>query len=51
MADRCRDLAIAARSTRDRLGGTRAEQLLEHYGASDRDAAVLPYYRLLDEFF
>ncbi|MEH3077213.1 MAG: aminoglycoside 3'-phosphotransferase [Quadrisphaera sp.] len=51
VADRCRDLAIAARSTRDRLGGTREEQLLEHYGTSDRDAAVLPFYRLLDEFF
>ncbi|MBC3763513.1 APH(3') family aminoglycoside O-phosphotransferase [Quadrisphaera oryzae] len=51
VADRCRDLAIAHRSTRDRLGGAAAEELLAHCGASARDRGLLPFYRLLDEFF
>lgn len=51
VSDRCRDLAIAARSTRDRLGTAREDALLERYGASSRDRARLPFYRLLDEFF
>lgn len=51
VADCCRDLAIAARSTRDRLGRAQSEKLLEHYGAAGRDVALLPFYRLLDEFF
>ncbi|TNM67383.1 aminoglycoside 3'-phosphotransferase [Streptomyces sp. NP160] len=51
VADRCRDLAIAHRSTRDRLGTAAAQELLERCGASDRDRDLLPFYRLLDEFF
>lgn len=49
VADRCRDLAIAARSIRDRLGPPAAQALLDAYGRSV-DPARLAFYRLLDEF-
>lgn len=50
VADRCRDLAIATRSVRGRLGQSAAEVLLTTYGHRV-DPDRLAFYQLLDEFF
>lgn len=51
IADRYRDLAIAARDLRDDFGEAAVTAFFSAYGLAEPDAAKLSYYRLLDELF
>ncbi len=50
IADRCQDLALAARSIDYNFGAEWVKPFFEAYGVT-ADAAKVAFYRLLDEFF
>ncbi|MFC9440771.1 phosphotransferase [Nocardia sp. NPDC057030] len=51
VADRYRDLALAARDLRDDFGDAEVRAFFTAYGLTDPDPRRLEYYRLLDELF